>query len=378
MGWGLKKSDREELMTSVCMASKDAMPPDRSEVVDMNAAVRLYATGAVDGRPIQAVASQVVRAATMQPVKRFFAVFDRPGAMPGIRSSLHNARYASTPSLDPGCVAAIKKKHGAGKRHLPARRQRVNYKRLFTPGPTKTMAWTLFAEAVWYECTRRHRDGLRSEVYFPSGATGVLGRNTKSATYATAVAHMGEADLAAFDIAAREAMAGRPVIVRSVDTDLILQTVASGAHSGKVFVPPKAFLLRLKGFTVDGRRLIERFGGDDPSRRLSAAFWMIMAGGTDYSKPASDQGYYKKGMAELALCNSRALSVTLSGQVTLNLGRIKGSLAGIKRRSLKAEPPRTLKGAISDAARSACYYGGYRATGIINTSWELSDNAVQL
>lgn len=360
------------------MANREAAPMHRSEVVDMNAAVRLYATGTTEGRPIQAVGSQIVRAATAVNVKRFFAVFDRPSAMPGIRTSLHNARYASTPRLDPATIHNIKKKHAAGKTHAPCRRQRINYKKMFTPGPTKTLAWELFASAVWYECSRRHRSGLHSEVYYPCGASAIVGKNKKSGTYASAIALMGEADLAAFDIAVRESMNGQPVTIRSVDTDLILQTIACGVHGGKIFVPKAAFLLRLKGFTVNGTSLIDRFGGSDPSQRLSAAFWLIMAGGTDYSKPASDQGFYKIHLARLALVKTKALSVTLSGKVTLNVGTIKGVLTGVKRRTLKKTPVRSLKCAISDAARSACYYGGYRPTGVINTEWSLAENSVVL
>lgn len=350
----------------------------------MNAAVRLYANKA---RSIQSVSSQLVRVATSANVARFFGVFDRADAMPEMRASLHAERYADTPQLDGATVSALVRAHGQGVRHLPAREQPVDYKQMFTPGPAKKLAWSLFAAGAWHECVRRRRSGLVAELYYPNGASAVVGKNGEPGRYHREIAALGEADLACFEIAAREATAGRAVMVRSVDTDLILQTVASGQRAGVPFVPTKPFHIRLKGFTVDGRKLIARFGGADPSHRLSAAFWMIMAGGTDYSKPASDQGYYKKDMAALSLKRSRVMTVSAAGRVQLRVLEVKGMLAALKRRKVKSTRkagkagvvlPRSLRLAIAESARSACYYGGYCSTGKINMEWSMHDAEVAI
>ena len=105
------------------------------------------------GRTIEQVANMLVGAAAApKTVSRFFAVFDKQEAMPQMRSSLHRSRYSKTLPLSGSLVKMVRRKHSAGKLHRPARHQSVDYKLLFHPGPTKTLAWELFAEAIWHEC----------------------------------------------------------------------------------------------------------------------------------------------------------------------------------------------------------------------------------
>ena len=121
--------------------------------------------------------------------------------------------------------------------------------------------------AYWVNKPTKH-----VEMYYPNGASAILGRNNIYGTYSKVIAQTGEADLSVFEIAVRESLAGRPVVIRSVDTDLILQTVAYGMFEDQPFTPKQSFMLRLsKGVTIDGIALCNRFGGNDPSARLSAA-----------------------------------------------------------------------------------------------------------
>jgi hypothetical protein len=417
MGWGLGKKEREVLLGPDVPVKKNSAAKGRTEIIDMNAAARLYAR---PGLTIEQVANMLVRAAAPATVKRVFAVFDRPEKMPRMRSSLHRARYAHTKVLSASEVLRVKRTHSAGKVHRPARQQPVDFNILFSPGQTKVLAWELFAEAVWHQLVVHQPSGQHAEMYYPNGASAVVGENQQPGTYSTAIEATGEADLSVFEIAVRESVAGNPVTIRSVDTDLILQTVAYGMVGNQPFSPKWPFMLRLsKGLTISGIELCKRFGGDDPSERLSAAFWMILAGGTDYSKPASDQGYYKKELADLALQPSKVMTVTTARQVFLNVAQLLAVLSRIRRRKSKVRgepsmdmatmklsaqaakgkgptarakqkaavpakletpkaPPRSLKCAIHEAARSACYYGGYCATGIINADWEMSAPVAQL
>jgi hypothetical protein len=417
MGWGLGKKEREELLGPDAPVNKNSAPKGRTEIIDMNAAARLYAR---PGLTIEQVANMLVRAAAPATVKRVFAVFDRPAKMPLMRSSLHRTRYAHTKMLSASEVQRVKRTHSAGKVHRPARQQPVDFNILFSPGPTKTLAWQLFAEAVWHQLVVHQSHGQHAEMYYPNGASAVVGHNQQPGTYSTEIEPTGEADLSVFEIAVRESAAGNPVTIRSVDTDLILQTVAYGMVGNQPFSPKWPFMLRLsKGLTISGIELCKRFGGDDPSDRLSAAFWMILAGGTDYSKPGSDQGYYKKELANVALTQSKVFTVTTARQVFLNIARLHAVLSGMRRRKSNVRdepsmdmatmqlaakqcakgkgsaargkqkappakpvtpkaPPRSLKCAIHEAARSACYYGGYCATGVINAEWEMSDPIAQL
>jgi hypothetical protein len=390
MGWGLEKKYRDELLgPSVLVRQKNAKAKGRSEVLDMNAVIRLFAR---PDQTIESVTNRAIRASLPASVSRMFAVFDRAATMPRMRASLHRARYSNKMPMSDSLLRQVKATHGAGKVHRPARQQQIDFNMLFHPGPTKKLAWQLFAEATWHECVTTARRTQHVELYYPNGASAVMRDNTQPGTYSQAVESLGEADLSAFEIAVRESLAGHPVTIRSVDTDLILQTVAYGMHMDKPFSPQQPFVLRLsKGVTLSGVEICKRFGGNNPSHRLSAAFWMIFAGGTDYSKPASDQGFLKRDLAAMSLVKTKVLEVTPARQVFLHSNNLNMILSGLKRRNIKGrsgrppaitdtdayqqpripKPIRSLQDAVYEACRSACYYGGYCSTGNIQSNWEL-------
>lgn len=389
MGWGLAKKDRIALLGPLvcrpaCKGSTSTV------VVDMPAAIRLYARGS---RGPQEIVSQVIRVATPTSVERFFAVFDKAGVMPKIRSLCSASRYSRivphTAEEERDLLEATKD----AVHHLPARKKAVDYDAMFKPGKTKERMWEIMNAAAWHAVASRCKR-MYAEVHGPDGTVHTINGKDRSHgaafnhTYQTETAGLGEADLATFRIAALEARGGQSVTLRSVDTDLILQTVASGTFDGTPFVPEKQFLLRLKTETIDGQALVDRFGGDDPSKRLSAAFWMIMAGGTDYSKPASDQGYLKNALAQLAVGGDAPAFKVSAGKTTLLIAKILSALSKVKRRKTKSgaagkkravpKPSRTLKTTIFEAARSAVYYGGICPTGVIPNQWSLAEQKVQL
>lgn len=388
MGWGYAKKDREALL------GPDVVRPackgvTETVVVDMNAAIRLHARGA---RSPQQVANQVVRVSTPAGTERYFAVFDKPSAMPAVRAECSQDRYRKVNPHTPQAEAILLAASRDAIHHLPARKRIVDFDAMFKPGRTKERMWNIMCAGVWHATIGR-TSLMYAEVHAPNGVVNQLRNSASAATpnpsYEAAVAKLGEADLATFQIAATESRRGRSVTIRSVDTDLILQTVAAGTLNGTPFSPVTTFQLRLKNETINGQALVERFGADDPSKRMSAAFWLIMAGGTDYSKPASDQGYNKKALATLAIGGDTPAITVIPGQsVTLMISQVLAALATVKRRNLKAKPPsaigkkrravRPLKTAIFQAARSALYYGGVCPTGIIPNTWSLADSSVEL
>ena len=391
MGWGLAKKDRTALLGP--LVCKPACKGTTSTVVlDMPAAIRLYARGS---RGPQEIASQIIRVATPAAVERLFAVFDKASAMPKIRGLCSAERYSR---IVPHTAEEERELLEATKdavHHLPARKKAVDYDAMFKPGKTKERMWAIMSAATWHAVASRCKH-MYAEVHGPVGEVHTVNGKSHSHgsafnhTYQTETSGLGEADLATFRIAALEARGGRSVTLRSVDTDLILQTVASGTFDGTPFVPEEPFLLRLKTETIDGQALVDRFGSEDPSKRLSAAFWLIMAGGTDYSKPASDQGYLKNALAQLAVGGSTPAFEVSAGKTTLLVAKILSALGKVKRRKTKdggasagkkraaPKPSRTLKTAIFEAARSTVYYGGICPTGVIPNHWSLAEQRVQL
>lgn len=386
MGWGYPKKDRDALL------GPDVRRPackglTKTVVVDMNAAIRLYARG---DRSPQQIANQVVRVSAPAVTDRYFAVFDKPLCMPAIRAECSQERYSKILPHSPETEASLLAETRDAVHHLPARKRNVDFDAMFKPGSTKERMWDIMCAGVWHATVGR--TSLQyAEVHNPNGTVNQLHNSASTAkpssSYESAVAKLGEADLATFHIAAVESRRGQSVTIRSVDTDLILQTIAAGTLNGTIFTPGAAFFLRLKSETIDGRALIAQFGADNPSKRMSAAFWLIMAGGTDYSKPASDQGYNKKALATLAIGGDvPAISVVPGQSVTLMISQVLAALATVKRRNpskktvagKRRRAARPLKSVIFQAARSALYYGGVCPTGVIPNTWNLSETSVQL
>lgn len=383
MGLGLPRTDRLALLgDAVCTSKRRATGggADRTMVIDLNAAIRNYAR---PGASPQQIASTLMRVSTPEAVKRVFAMFDCAAQLPAIRTGLHARRYAGVSALGEVETATMLRELRPGLLHLPARDVPVDYAKAFVPGPVKALMWEVFHAAVWHAAVGRSR-GRLIQVHGPSGTAEVVGQPLATPKYAKTVQPMGEADLKCFAVAAREAMKGREVVIKSVDTDLILQTVAHGLLKTEPFVPKRRFMIMLKSESVDGQKLIARFGGADPSARLSCAFWMVMAGGCDYAKAASDQGYYKKELLAHATDGTApVLHVAPNRRVTLRVRRLLQVLARGRRRGYtkggarktkgagKKAPARPLKQALVEAAASVCYYGGYTVTGVVNEAWEL-------
>jgi len=361
MGWGLNAKEREALLTS-CMISKSkgkvkakakAKAPEGGAaagekavmvsasasapaqgglgevldikkgkvivVADMNAKVRQKAVD-IPGSPLnlwKVVQNVVYEVAGVRETDddlradHTVMAFDSPDSSPIMRSGLWASRYAKP---NPKFVLTEEQKdeaiafvQAAAKCSAAARQQPpCLFGSLFQPGPLKRETWKAIEAIARRVACKLKADGKIRDftlvshdhtVFSSVDAVTVAG--PASIGLGGRFARLGEADLKVFAVAVhflkRPLTEVRHVDVKSVDTDLLLQTVATVG----VGVPRARFTISLKGFAVDGRALIKQFGGKKASARLEAAFWWIMAGGTDYSKPASDQGYLKKAMLDL-------------------------------------------------------------------------------
>ena len=346
MGWGLNAKEREALLKT-CMVTKEkkrhltkpklpvttasktksgapALPATIVKgkmvvVADMNAKVRQKAVD-IPGSPlnlwkvVQNVVFEVSGAREPDEDSRadhIIMAFDSPDSSPRMRSGLWASRYAKpnpkfhlTEEQKAGAIAFVK---AAAICSATARMQPpCLFGSLFQPGELKRETWKAIEAISRRVACKLRADGkikdftlISHDHTIFSSIDGVMATGPRSIGLAGRFERLGEADLKVFAVAVhflkKPLTEVRHVDVKSVDTDLLLQTVATV----DVGVPRARFTISLKGFAVDGRELIRQFGCKSETARLEAAFWWIMAGGTDYSKPASDQGYLKKALLDL-------------------------------------------------------------------------------
>ena len=135
----------------------------------------------------------------------------------------------------------------------------------------------------------------------------------------------------------------------------------AAAAAAAAWVPQKEFVIKLKTCTVDGRKLIRQFGGPNPAKRLNTAFWFVMAGGTDYSRPASDQGYSKRSLVDAAhplVISTAPFTDEGPADVRSVLTRLKGTRKVARTVCGKAKRSnRSLKRCLQQAAVVVRYYG---------------------
>lgn len=384
MGWGLQKAEREAVLKD-CLITASKKPAEAAQVAvaDMNAKIRQKAvdvTGAAKRLSMHRVVRNVVREVAKDATEHMILVFDAPCVMPAIRSVLWKSRYGgkgseATPAEILRGIEFCKKAESSttAARAPPP----VSYQVMFTPGKAKTATWAAMTQIARREAAAVAAElGIRAtvidsqnEVFDTNGADADL------AGWTAATRGYGEADLKVYALGQAAAAGAEPkaVVLHSVDTDLILQAVATCAVGGgaagpdaSAWIPKKTFTIKLKTCTVDCRALLQTFGARNVAKRLNAAFWFVMAGGTDYSRPASDQGFAKRALLDAAhplrLTPSPFTDVGPS-DVRKVLGQLKGTRKVTRTVCGKAKRSnRSLKRCLEQAASVVLYYG------LINTN----------
>lgn len=384
MGWGLPKSDREAVLKQCLItASKPKAKADGDAAVavavaDMNAKIRQKAvdvSGSAARLSMHRVVRNVVREVAKDATEHMILVFDRePSKMPAIRSVLWKSRYGGSAAGPPPAsieeataFCARAKLSTAAARASPP----VSYATLFSPGPAKAATWEAMTVVAKREAAVVAAErGIRATVIDARNVVfDTAGPGAPLAGWTPTTQGYGEADLKIYALGQAVAAAEPPrsVVLHSVDTDLILQAVATCGTGGgpaadaAAWVPKRRFVIKLKTCVVDGRELIREFGARSVPKRLNSAFWFVMAGGTDYSRPASDQGYAKRSLTDAAhpLCVSSAPFTDIGpADVRETLGRLKGTRKVARTVCGKAKRSnRSLIKCLKQAAAVVRYYG---------------------
>lgn len=408
MGWGLLKGDRDAVLQACLISTSQskAKPKTKTErasskdgrkptpqagcsapkqktdvaIADMNAKLRQKAVDISGGAPLSMhrVVRNVVREVAKDAGEHMILVFDTPHCMPAVRTVLWKSRYGPREggSAAPPSASEIQKsvefcrqasESSFAERSAPP----TKYSVIFTPGAAKAAAWNAMAHIA-----RRHAAvaaaelGIRATVIDAQNVVfDTAGPGTPLLGWTDVVQSYGEADLKIYALGQAMSHAKKSVALHSVDTDLILQAVATvgdpgpprGAPAAKAWVPRNDFVIKLKTCIVDGRKLIQHFGGRHTAKRLNTAFWFIMAGGTDYSRPASDQGYAKRSMVDAAhplVISAAPFSTTGPADARKTLATLKKTRKVSRTVCGKAKSSgRSLKRALEQAAAVVRYYG---------------------
>ena len=194
-------------------------------------------------------------------------IFDEAAKMPPQRALVAASRAKANPP-DPDGPRLDPKKLSPG--HL---QEVLNWDPLLAHSTSKKAVWELLGRAVFEQLCAH--DGCIVEV-ITAGAMYVRDL-TKVLPVRRCTSH-GEADLLVATRASDFAAVGRTVEIVTVDYDQILQSLV--APTGESF----ATAVRFKAELVNIPALIKTYGGNCRSRRLSAAFFMLCAFKSDYSK----------------------------------------------------------------------------------------------
>lgn len=347
MGWGLPKPLREKVLGDLCTPRKKGKPLKKTKgsggivkagagaaalasggrrlvVADLNALIRAKAVTLSSGPQLSL--HKIVHNALMDMARaletptHLVAVYDTvdaerqanasaeeggaaaaavPRSMPKMRDGLWSTRYAKPsapiPKTEADAVMAHLKaaaaSNVAAKTAPPA-----TYAVLFTPGPLKRATWHAVGCITRRVAAALHAQGTIPKLTMVASDHSVFSTTDDDEGAASAFAkladeNLGEADLKIYRVA--QLLPAEAVVLKTVDTDIILQTMATPD-------PPaaKSFRLALKDFDVDGAGLLTKFAAT-AAMRLEVAFWWIAAGSTDYCKAMSDQGYGKQQLLDL-------------------------------------------------------------------------------
>lgn len=194
-------------------------------------------------------------------------IFDDSKKMPPQRALVAASRARANPPdpdgprLDP---------HRLSPGHL---HETMNWEALLPHSDSKKAIWELVGRAVFEQLCAH--DGCIVEV-ITAGAS-YLRDTSKLIPVRRPTCH-GEADLLVSARASELSACGRNVEIITVDYDQVLQSLLAPIESSI------AHAIRFKTELIDAKALIETYGGNCRSRRLSAAFFMLCAFKSDYSK----------------------------------------------------------------------------------------------
>lgn len=194
-------------------------------------------------------------------------IFDEASKMPPQRALVAASRARANPP-DPDGPRLDPSKLSPG--HL---QEVLNWDPLLAHSTSKKAVWELLGRAVFEQLCAH--DGCVVEVV-TAGAAYVRDL-TKMLPVRRATSH-GEADLLVASRASEFAAVGRTVEIVTVDYDQVLQALVAPVKESA----PGA--IRFKAELINVTSLLKKYGGECRARRLSAAFFMLCAFKSDYSK----------------------------------------------------------------------------------------------
>lgn len=360
MGWGLDKSKRQQVLKDCYI--KDPYKIHKAVVIDMNAKIRQKA---VDAASMWTVVRNIFKEALKVKPQCITCIFDAPMLMPAIRSLLWQKRYGSSKTPEnPKALKTAAEFAKAAKQASAAAKMvegKPPYAHMFHPS-VKPHTWAAFENIVKrIAAATMPASGVERITIINQHNIETTIQQDYNITQNQCPLRYGEADLKAYAIAKQHAAKHESVIIMSVDTDLILQTIATVGTAPSAFCPTTPMTIKLKDETIDAAKVINMFGNKDPHKRLNAAFWLIMGGGTDYTRPASDQGYNKLALIDAAHPSNLGESSFSQHTGPQNVYAVLKSLK--KTRKVARTPAgkstktgRSIKDAVIQAAATTAYY----------------------
>jgi len=147
-----------------------------------------------------------------------------------------------------------------------------------------------------------------------------------------------------------------PVIIQTIDTDMILQVLASRtAHEWPTVH------LRLLNETVALHTFVAARGGDSYERRLTATFWLLACNGVDYCRGLTRFGFNVDALAESASASPALFSVN-DGEASFDAAAAMGVLCSLKRRRVKNRTWSEFNGEVSDMLFCLSLFSGAEPT----------------
>ncbi|MEK9528699.1 MAG: hypothetical protein VW491_07270 [Gammaproteobacteria bacterium] len=343
MGWGLVAASRAKLLDN-CTLGDDKGKLDAT-IVDMCSEARRV-TGGPRPRSAASVANAVCTSLWKRTNHLLVVFYDNHARMHAQRSVLWSKRYRRL--TDDECRAAEAKGKVVidGAAYAPSSlpytpeevalmrtNASVVWPRLWCTQHGKKKAFSLISAAMveWHHKNyvdgsgRRfvswHADTPLSYPYNDADARDVA-RRCCSNTF-------GEADSMVSE-ALKVIGPDMTVNVQTIDTDMILQIVASRtAHTWR---PSR---LRLLNETINVADLVRQFGNDDYPRRLTSAFWLLACNGVDYCKGLTRFGFNTAALLQLASKPTKPLFVLCDAHAAFESDTFLSLLAATKRRRVK-------------------------------------------
>ena len=337
MGWGLVSASRGRVF-GFCTGEVDTAD---AMVVDMCSECRRVAVGP-NARSARSVAYRMCDQFWKRVQKTLVLVFDDPDKMHPVRSELHAVRYKPVSeekarrAIDSGKVVI------GGQIYAPnmvpytkAELQRLRvttdvvWPRMWATAAGKARAFQLLQDAsiMWHHANTKIGDGRSMILWSPERKVTYPYHCEAIAAVATAMFSnmtFGEADFQCSE-AVKHLAASGSVIMQTIDTDMIIQMVASLRVTSQSTVH-----LRLLNETLCINKLVENYGDADADMRLSSAFFMLCCNGVDYCRGLSRFGFMIAGMLDLA---GKAVVVShdaATGMATLDVHLVLQALGTIK------------------------------------------------